>query len=366
MSVDPKTSQRIHILRSLLILGIVWLHIPPSLTIPSTVEIASEPLLWLKLFSEKTLFRASVPTLSIISGYLFYIRPRSLRDNLKNKTKSLVWPFILWNVPLVLLVWWLQSSWSLGHSFSLQLHPFNTSVWADAAFALHANPLNFPLGFLRDLFVCALLSPVIYACLVHARWVGVLFLIALVIGLVPQSLLLRPTILLGFYLGGWLAVYKSRLTLIDRYPWFWIGGFAVACIWVTCIAFKEMHDMTSQGLGHRINMLRILGMPAFWALSGVLFKTRLGELLAHYSPHTFFLFCIHGPLLVASWIFWQATVGDVGAASYVIYFLMACPVTVFLAWSIEGLMLNFFPALYDLCTGQRHPRHAKTPVLSNR
>lgn len=356
MRLDSVSSERIHLLRTLLIVGIVVLHIPPSVTIPSQHLYAHDSVLWLKVLTEKTFFRASVPTLSIISGFLFFLsyNPRSYLSSIKRKSQSLLIPFIIWNMPLVVVLGLLQSWGGAGHSFRIQLLPFDVGVWLNAALGITESPINFPLAFLRDIFVCVLLSPVLFWLLRHAKWLGMLMFMGMVIGLIPHDyFLLRPTILLGFYLGGWLAQSEVTLQFIDKWAWIWIGAFILACLWVGQQAMTQIYDAASQGLGQKINVLRLLGIPAFWALSGWLVKTSAGQRLVRFSPHTFFLFCAHGPMMVVSWILWHHWVGDVNSIYYVFYFLFIAPFIVTLSWLAERGLFSLCPSLHQQMTGQR-------------
>src|SRR5690348_3305233 len=68
-------SRRIEILRVLLICGIVVLHTPPTWSLEA---LPPEAGVWpgvVKLFFDYGPFRAGVPTLSLISGYLLFLRP---------------------------------------------------------------------------------------------------------------------------------------------------------------------------------------------------------------------------------------------------------------------------------------------------
>ena len=70
-------------------------------------------------------------------------------------------PLILWNIPIALAVFILQKYQLLGHQFSARLYPPTPLAWLNALTGLVSDPVNYPLNFLRDLFIISLISPVL-------------------------------------------------------------------------------------------------------------------------------------------------------------------------------------------------------------
>jgi succinoglycan biosynthesis protein ExoH len=106
------------------------------------------------------LTRASVPALSLFSGYLFVSQPdRSLGNLVNRKFRSLVLPFLFWNtgifMALLVINEWLQLDPS-------RLLTNQSRFWIiNNLTAAYGGPANEPLYFLRDLFLCCVLFGVL-------------------------------------------------------------------------------------------------------------------------------------------------------------------------------------------------------------
>jgi hypothetical protein len=139
-------SRRIEILRILLICGIVVLHTPPTWPLEA---LPPEARIWpgaVKLFFDYGPFRAGVPTLSLISGYLLFLRPYgSYWGLVRRKLVTLVVPFLLWNGIVVCL------HGLRGQNDLIGLDPKSgdaLAAWSDFL----DNPPDYPTYFLVDLF----------------------------------------------------------------------------------------------------------------------------------------------------------------------------------------------------------------------
>ncbi len=105
--LTEEISKRLWITRFSMIIGIVILHLPPYVPLSDVGN--SFFSLW-KAFFSHGLFRATVPVLTVISGYLVFYsklheRPVQL---LIKKTKSILVPLVLWNLPIAIAIFLLQ------------------------------------------------------------------------------------------------------------------------------------------------------------------------------------------------------------------------------------------------------------------
>lgn len=364
MDININRSERISLLRTLLIFGIVALHIPPSIQFPANEVYASSSLLFAKIFFEKTLFKAAVPTLTVISGYLFFLKyaQRGYFKSLKNKVRTLLIPLLIWNIPLVFMVFALQAKGVGEHSFRLTLYPVDWRVLMDATLGITQSPINFPLLFLRDLFACALVAPLYYFFIKKAPWLGLIALIAIVVLSIPNPIILRPSILIGFYLGGLIATYKWQLKWVDKGALFFILSFFALSLYVTILGFDQVYDSDAKGLGQWINILRLNGVFAFWGLSGLLVSTLPGRWLIELASRSFFIFCAHGPLMVLTWLFCKTLVGDTSHGFYTSYYLCVAPVVILLSLTLARLIEMIHPELYGYITGNRVSKIQKEPA----
>jgi succinoglycan biosynthesis protein ExoH len=297
-------SDRIAFLRLLLILGIFVVHVPfADDTTPYTdAPTASD---WMRVFLGDVVFRAGVPCLSAISGFLLFSgsRTKSYGTLLKSKLFTLGMPLLLWNLALFLLVYALQSH-GVAEGYFPDLRAVTIPQIFDLLLAVSDKPINLPLYFLRDLFVCVLLSPLVSLVVKGKPWIILVAYITTVVLPIHVPFFLRTDILFAFSLGAVLAIHRLDVLALDQYK----SIFAIA--FITCaagVAFLLLHPALKHSPETLIasRVLSSLGVLSFWTSSDWLVRTQIGKYLIKQSPSSFWLFCTHYPALVVIWIGWN-------------------------------------------------------------
>lgn len=287
----PQLSKRIQIARYLMVCGIVFIHIPP---VEPEIITSNTYFLLFRAFWVDAVFRGTVPVLTCISAYLIY---RSDKDKkafalIKDKSQSLLIPMVIWNLPIVVALYLIQRYTAVDYPFRLNLDPINILTWADATFGITDRPANFPLFFLRDLFVLAILAPIFGFFIRTAPVIG-FAIVAMIFWLdFDGMLLLRSNMALNFYTGGLLAVYGWNLFWLDRYKWTLLILFIIVCI----IKSQIPGDST---------LFRLVSPFMIWPILGIIEKGRFADAVVKLSSGSFFLFLAHAPLLVGSYIIYQ-------------------------------------------------------------
>jgi len=216
LTVDQTLSSRINLMRILLIGGIVFVHVPYDAQTSPFFTGAFGLFDWLRVFLGESLFRIGVPCLSAISGYLLFRRGYAAFDygkTLRAKATTVLTPFLLWNLGLLLAVLLMQSV-SLGIGYFPDLWQASPRDLLSHGLALEGFPVNLPLYFLRDLLVCILLSPIL-AYLVRRAPVATcaaLFILAVLPG-VTIGIVLKKSILFSFTFGMALALHAGAATV---------------------------------------------------------------------------------------------------------------------------------------------------------
>lgn len=334
--VSRTDSIRINLLRTILIFGIVVVHIPPAM-----VEAPPHSHIFgmVKYSFSRALFRAAVPVLTVISGYLLFLRPDRLdyRSVVVQKSQRLLWPFLLWNIPFLALLYVIQSQGMLSHDFRFQLYPADIAVILDAAFAWREGPLNYPLNFLRDLFLLMLAYPLFLWVARKAGWWALpavwLFFVFDLDGPVINRALMPAC----FYLGALLALRKVDLGRLDR---FWPAAIAVLIIASVAVAWFDIRNLT---------YFKTLAVPLIWVAAAPLAATRIGDRLAGLAGYSFFVFLTHGFAVLALWLVWSRIAPPGG---YAIFWLIA-PFVVFAGGAIGfALLRKFFPHFANALIGK--------------
>ena len=350
MTVDQNLSSRINLMRIILISGIVFVHVPHD---PET-----SPFLglygffdWFRVFLGDALFRIGVPCLSAISGYLLFRRGWSAFNypaTIKSKTKTVVLPFLLWNGGLFIAVMLLQRA-GVGVGYFPDLWNATPREMLSHGVAMEELPVNVPLYFLRDLFVCILLSPLL-ALLVRRFALPTLAILLLLTAIPDLSLLIvqKKSILFSFTLGIALALHKIDLKMLDPYAKSLTVGTLIVAAGLATALYWTGPEFTF-GLNLLRNLLAVFGVLGFWVASSLLVQNRLGQRLSQTGSLSFWIFCAHYPLLVILWMVWNK--GDLDF--YPAFYIGAVALTFLLLIITNAQVRARLPALYAVLTGSR-------------
>ncbi len=154
----------------------------------------------------------------------------------KKKFNSLLIQILILNFPLVLMVFYAQKYVFISHNFSVHLYLFEISRWINATTGLFEAPINYPLNFLRDLFIISLLSPLLWQIMKRLPYLGLLIVLVIYQFNLDGKLILRNSMLVSFYIGGLAAYQKWDLTWLDKYSWLLLGLLISICILI--VVFK--------------------------------------------------------------------------------------------------------------------------------
>lgn len=350
MTFDQNLSSRINLMRILLISGIVFVHVPHD---PET-----SPFLglygffdWLRVFLGDALFRVGVPCLSAISGYLLFRRGMSAFDypaTVRSKAKTVLLPFVLWNGTLFLAVLLMQRA-GVGVGYFPDLWNANTREIFSHGAAIEELPVNVPLYFLRDLFVCILLSPIL-SFFVRRFPLSTLGGLLIVTAWPDFSLYIvqKKSILFSFSLGIALALYKVDLKKLDPYAATITAGLFVATALLATGLYFTGPEFTFE-LNLMRNLLAVFGAIALWASSSLLIQSRIGQRLANTGSLSFWIFCAHYPILVMMWMVWNRSGPDFYPAFYIGAIILCFMILIVTNAQVRARL----PALYGVLTGSR-------------
>jgi len=181
MSGDELQSKTIDFLRFPLIVGVVFIHTDFSDIVMAGVKqisFASYPIFShiFFLFS-KVIFEVCVPLFFFISGFLFFYKTATFSteiylQKLKKRVRSLLIPYIFWNLLVILFLLLAQTflSGSLVSGRNKLITDYSLldwlwSFWDTSQVNPHLNkslPINSPFWFIRDLMVVVLFSPIVF------------------------------------------------------------------------------------------------------------------------------------------------------------------------------------------------------------
>lgn len=328
---------RIALTRYLMVIGIVVLHTPPYQPLS---ELGLSVFDLIKAFFSHALFRMTVPVLTVISAYLLFSSKLVTQPGLllKKKTQAILIPLILWNLPVVLAIYLVQKYGLLNHNFSTQLVPFNLASWADAFTGIFEAPANYPLNFLRDLFVLAVISPLFLLILRLSAYGGILLVGAIYYFNLDGDLILRNSMLISFYTGALLAWKKWDLEYFDKFAWPMLAILITVCLAVI------IWDIENR------EWLRIIAPFIVWPCMALICNTRFGVWLVQYSQCSFLTFLAHAPLLLVFWVLYQKLGSSLPYALF--WFTAPLVITALCAW-VHPYLYKLMPNAAKLALGGR-------------
>lgn len=334
--VSPLVSDRVRIARVLCIFLMMFVHVQPGIA-ENVYDRDTAVFDFIYFLFTRILGLSSVSLLSVVSGYfivasLLKADPLSLA---RSKFKTLIIPLVAWNlVMLVLLV-----AYGLMTDKWRDMPDPTLLGWANALFAVTDWPLDVPLWFLRDLFVCCLLSPLLYHALKRFALPTMVLLIVYTLFGDDLYLLQRPQLLLFFSLGMWLRIAGTSTITIDRLSLALTAGLvAMVAIFITIrfqrVLLGEMDDQLRVTLD---TLLRVTMAGGFWILTGLIRHSGFAAIFIRLEPYAFVLFCSHAILFNFAGIIFRRFFGNYGSDLFPITFFTLPLLAVFCA--VVGLQM---------------------------
>ncbi|MGQ7847951.1 acyltransferase family protein [Granulosicoccus sp. 3-233] len=352
--------------RMLCVLFMIFVHVPDGLSSAVHYTLGDGGFaFFLEGFLVEGPGRASAALLSVVSGYLAattLLKPGSSVWLLyRRRFVSIIVPMIIWAIATYLIY--------------LAASRFRPTFLDDAQTLLdHLNFILFltampdgatmHLGFLRDLFVCVLLSPLLLPAVQRMAWLVLPLLGLLYLFEHDQStvVILRPLVLFAFCIGIYLAVRKVSLNSLDRFWPLFLGLSVVATMAILLVNSGAARNMVELFAARDMEfdevvlypIGRLFGSLAIWTLIPMLLGGRLQAWTERFTPYLFAAFCSH--YLMLTMVFhalWSPSLGGRESTVFVVWFLAAPLLSMAIAVLIVNLTLHVYAPLATLLTGGR-------------
>lgn len=309
--------------RVLCIGGLILIHMAPY-SDPKPFASAGAGAQWTYAYVVQLLARASVPLLSVVSGFLLassLSTARLWKTAIAKRIRSLLIPLVLWNA--------ISLAWSA--IVSGQAAPQGVLGWSNALVGVTSFPALDPLHFLRDLFLCALAAPLLAQVLRRVGWWAPAALMVLCLGGWQRPLILSDSILPFFTAGLGLGLGLLQA----RPPKAWIiilAGLTTPAVAAALVVAQTKDagpyiDAVSQMM---LFAQRIAGAALFWLVATRLAKAPFGALLTKAEPVAFLVFCSHPFVIAGAWALYKMMGFDLVSPAYVV-FAAAAPFVCFAA-----------------------------------
>lgn len=356
--LDREASLRLNLMRFPLIVGVVFIHAYSNTVGFAGGEIGvSQPNFivdFVRNFISQGVARIAVPLFFLTSGYLFFAGFEWSKERyalkLKSRTKTLLIPFLFWNITTLIVIALAQTIPATQTFFSGNsplISTFNVFDYFNAIFGFTRPPIAYQFWFIRDLIILVLLVPVINVVIkfVPLPFLGVVLFYWL-IGSWPVS---APSseALLFFSVGAYLGSAKKSLFYFDDFGLI-IVGLYLAIVTIDTITVSQWFNPYL----HKIGI--VLGV------SGALFSTKLVAqnekikfLIARLSGVSFFVYAFHEPLLtILRKVSYKMTLPESSFTILFLYFLIPTITIIFSIVAYRGLAC-VAPKFVSIVTGGR-------------
>ena len=242
--------------------------------------------------------RIAVPLFFLMSGFLFFrgvtFSVATYHAKLQARARSLLIPFLFWNLALFVLVAVAQSVSALAPLFNgqnLAVRSMSAFQMVDAIFGITRYPIAYQFWFIRDLMILVIASPLIWLAARHlAKPTLIVLLWAWVFDAWPVLWPAGEPVLF-FFVGAMIAIRGGSLFLVDRISW-WIAPLFVLGLWGFYVSHQTgwMNFLLRPAIA--IGVVLALKASRWLAASD-----RWRDRLVWLGGTSFFVFAVHEPLV---------------------------------------------------------------------
>ncbi len=368
-NIEPDISQRIEAARVLCIAAMMFVHVrhyEPAAGLAAASAVGFDLL---ENFLRDGVSRASVGPLSMISGFLLWAtlaKGAKLPDLIQRRFFSIYVPMIIWALitlavytPISMFIAPTFLDRGLAETTNPVLYLLNTVFFITQA----PEGATVHLAFLRDIFMCVVISPLLLKLIRVAPILLFTVLVALLILKINSIIVLRPLILLSFAIGLFLAEKRVNLSAADRYLPLWAALFAASSMliigWDKGVFPKAMHELTFAAGPMSFDIKTSVLAPLVRLTGSLLIWTAVARLagsawIMQLRPVTFLAYCSHVlALTVIYYAIWRPLVAGPEDAFYPVWFLMAPAVSFAVAMALFTVLKRISPTLAAMLSGNR-------------
>lgn len=326
------------------------------------------------IFVDSFLHFQSVPIYFFISGFVFFLGIEFTREKyvqkLKNRVKTLLIPYIIWNLIFVCfkLVSYVSIfngvSSSNNYVFDFSVYPILMMFWdrsqgfiVDPVYQVDMHgiyPLNFPLWFVRDLMIVVLLTPVIFWFLKRMKHCAVLSLgtIWFLMGHFPDFFAHSYQIVTALFFFSWGAYMsvnnRNMITEFNRY--FRLSIILYPLLGVLHV-FATLYCPAATATIKSINI--VVGLLFAYNLSAWLLSHGVCKVNSALASSSFFIYISHSIICNQMTRFLLVLLKPASDLCIVGIYVMSFVSTVSLLLLMYFMMKKHTPRLLTFITGRK-------------
>ena len=293
-----------------------------------------------------------VPGFFFISGYLFYSSAKSYKQKLNNRVHTLLIPYLLWNLLLVLLY---TTAYALGFPQDINgknLENYNyidyLRLFWDRGSYDNGNfvPILCPLWYIRNLLIMAILSPIFFYLI---KYIKVLFLVVILIWwMTTYHNAFIPQTVFFFCLGAYFSILKSN----PLYIFYKRKRILLSLFIIFGLCDIITHTICSTPINLQIHRFALItNIPAFFLLAD--YCSRHGITSKLLPNAAFIVFCVHYPIVVLLRKICITTFSNASVFIQILLYFVCVIIATALSIAIYLTLNRFTPRLKNILSGNR-------------
>lgn len=347
-AIPDEISERITVLRYPLAVLVVMLHASWGTTNADFIkfDLAHNPFTFVQWFVQ-AIGCGAVPLFFAISSYLIFKKAEPYTVLIRKKIRSLVIPYFVWTC-LTILFYWIAAKFSFMQRYfeskpDLYVSGWNVLDWFKAFMGWgreNGHPIGGPLWFVRDLIFFVLLVPVIqffmkrFAC-------AFLLLVSIMYFYGIDFYFIGTSSLFYCVLGAYYAQVDVKFEKL----------ISLSTIEIFVLLAISYFIMKFAGRGDEIYTC-IVSLSLWTTSRYLILSERITLLLKKVSVYSFFLFAIHGMMmLVAKTLLCKLfTLHDY---NFLCVWLLSIILVTVIGTAVSILICHFIPKVYFVLNGGR-------------
>ncbi len=293
-----------------------------------------------------------VPGFFFISGFLFFLSPKSYSQKIKTRSYTLLIPYLSWNSLLLILY-----IIALAMGYPQDINGRNTAEYElidyirlfwDRGSYDNGNfvPLLCPLWYIRNLLIISIISPLLYYIIRYAREVF-LFVIAAWWMMTYHNAFIPQTILF-FCLGGYFSILCiNPLETIFKYKLHFLIAFVLLAAGdiITHVAISTPVNLQI----HRFAL--IFNLPALLLLAD--YCVQRGYTNKLLTNSAFIVFCVHYPIVVILRKFCISQFSDASDFAHILLYFLCVILSTSISLGFYLLLDRYMPNVKRILSGNR-------------
>lgn len=344
--MDKYLSNKLKILSFVLILLVVMIH--ANIISNSSSQIS----IFIQRFISDGLALCAVPMFFIISGFLFGYSFdstklfQSYKSKLKKRVRSLLIPYLLCEIVGILFLFVFQlivPTFTINNV--LNVHNLTLSNVMNELFI--SPKIFYQLWFVRDLFICVVISPLL---ILGVKYFKIFFIISLyAIWFHTWHISFIETVSICYFsLGLYFSYYHQNCVEYRFYSKLW---WLIPISWILITTFfcaMSIKSYTTLFIEH------VLGIISMWIGYDLIYNAKRNFLISlDITAFSFFIFLFHEPLLS---VIKKCYIGIIGTGSIFkeLFLYFTAPSIIIALCLYAGIVLKSIgPKTYSLITGGR-------------